>query len=619
MWQRALKDGSATKEVLGINANDRDQIFEDSAEIASTLESISLGGLGGWQPGAQKERGAVRARAKEEERAAAAAELARVADAGGRFDLELSALREEEDHIVGDPLRQRARAALEARGADPVEALLATERLRASSFGPEWPAMLDALASLGLDGGAMAQMLVRYPSLLTLAAARLFRIAGFLQDDVGISCKSVRYILSRRPSLIAAPVDGLLGLRASALALQRLGVEKGNQLRNLVATNPGVLAISARQMERVSEAVCIFSGGAETDGLSPSRLGPLIRKAPWMLLYDADEEIPAVLEALQSLENLDIDRVLRSFPDVLGLDVDAQVLRVFNTLLGIGLEVEDVAAVIESFPRVLGASVDVQLLPVIEYLQRELGISRADLCKIVRAFPATLTLDVDADILPKVQFLRDIGVTNVGRIVTLLPPILGLDVSTQLMPKMRFLDKVGLSAFDMARFPQFFAYPLQEIIRPRLLFLAYLEIPLTSKPLEWLIAPTDKDFCELTLGGVSVEVYERFRCALPPIEMPPPPRRKRQSPRDSRRASVAFSRDSHAFISLQLKGDPRYPGYKRRLRALLEAMGGGSMRSGREIWDSEKEEWIWEGAGESPLNSLMMNSSKRKADTKVMP
>ena len=83
MWQRALKDGSATKEVLGITANDRDQIFEDSAEIASTLESISLGGLGGWQPGAQKERGAVRARAKEEERAAAAAELARVADAGG--------------------------------------------------------------------------------------------------------------------------------------------------------------------------------------------------------------------------------------------------------------------------------------------------------------------------------------------------------------------------------------------------------------------------------------------------------------------------------------------------------------------------------------------------------
>jgi hypothetical protein len=36
----------------------------------------------------------------------------------------------------------------------------------------------------------------------------------------------------------------------------------------------------------------------------------------------------------------------------------------------------------------------------------------------------------------------------------------------------------------MARFPQVFSYPLDTIIRPRLMFIKFLELPVTSRPLE---------------------------------------------------------------------------------------------------------------------------------------
>ena len=54
----------------------------------------------------------------------------------------------------------------------------------------------------------------------------------------------------------------------------------------------------------------------------------------------------------------------------------------------------------------------------------------------------------------------------------------------------------------------------------------FLELPVTAKPLELLIAPSDEDYCLRTLYGISpdphrlVQLYRRFQARLPPIELP---------------------------------------------------------------------------------------------------
>jgi len=194
---------------------------------------------------------------------------------------------------------------------------------------------------------------------------------------------------------------------------------------------------------------------------------------------------------------------------------------VYTLLREVGLDDLEVIAIIESFPPILGLAVDAQILRVLDYLEVEVGVASDDICKMLRGFPGILRLDVEDKMRPCVRFLRDVGIGNVARILVLIPPILGMDVGVQLMPTMRFLDKSGLTVFDMARFPQVFSYPLDTIIRPRLMFLKFLELPVTSKPLELIIAPTNEDFCERTLFGISPDLYARFQERLPPIKLPP--------------------------------------------------------------------------------------------------
>lgn len=218
-------------------------------------------------------------------------------------------------------------------------------------------------------------------------------------------------------------------------------------------------------------------------------------------------------------------------------------------------------------------------------------VQLSDVGDMLRAYPGTMLLSLDRDIRPKEQFLRDVGLRNVGRVIAMAPQILTFDVATQLLPKMRFLDKVGLTSYDMANFPQLFSYPLDRVIRPRLLFLVYLRIPTISKPLKYVITPTDADFCNITLDGVSTDKYASFTAALPPMEMPEVPRQHRAA----LGGQVAFTRQENSNAALRVKGDARLAGYK----ALKADVGKGGAAvpkpQGREFFDPESQSWVYEG------------------------
>mmetsp|Transcript_2291 Transcript_2291/g.3692 ORF Transcript_2291/g.3692 Transcript_2291/m.3692 type:complete len:330 (+) Transcript_2291:3-992(+) len=283
-----------------------------------------------------------------------------------------------------------------------------------------------------------------------------------------------------------------------------------------------------------------------------------------------------------------------------------QIYRICNLLLEIGLTGQMVNQIIETYPAILGIGVDSQILAVIDFLEIELGLSEEELVKIVRGFPSLLAADVEKELQPRVQFLKDVGITNIGRIVSLAPSIFAMDIQTELVPKMRFLDKVGLSSFDLARFPTYFTYPLDSIIRPRLLFFAYLGFPLTSKPLQWILAPTDEDFCEKTLGGVHLKQYRDFKETLPPIQLPPTRRKRTFNP-----GSPAVTCDVSKMV-YEVKADTRFEGFNRRYSELNRVYGVIPKQGrGKEVWDAKKDDWIWEGKGESPISRILDRQRRR--------
>jgi len=459
-----------------------------------------------------------------------------------------------EDLKRGEPLRQELKGLLQQSGASLLEASIAVEQLRASAFGEKWRETLARLErSCGLKGAAITNMMVRFSALLAFPPARIDSVVKTLTHDIGLPAKSVRYILTRRPSLFASKPEEMLAVRALLLSYGM----RDKQIKVLMNTSPGILGVSAATLKAF-----VHTLGEHSD-LEVEEIGAILRRCPWIVTLDLKKQVRPALEYLGMLGVGDVSKVVRSFPQVLALSRSRQVKRVYDILRELGLEQLEVVAVIESFPPILGLAIDAQILRVLEYLEVEVNVASDDLCKIVRAFPGILRLDVDDQMKPCVQFLRQVGIGNIARILVLIPPILGMDVATELVPKMRFLDKAGLTVFDMARFPQVFSYPLDTIIRPRLMFLKFLELPVTSKPLGLIIAPTDKDLCELTLFGISPELYARFQQRLPPIQLP-----ERQRPKRVRTPPAL-----QLTNTLQLKGDCRFPGYHQRLQQMAQQLG----------------------------------------------
>jgi len=479
---------------------------------------------------------------------------------GGRYDSELLALRREEDLILAAPFQEDLQRVLGGMGAEEPWKVIASESLGSKSFGREWRNVLTKLnKELRIPGNKISDMITRFSGLLAVNPQRIDDLKALLTDRMELSLKEVRYILSRRPSLLSYEVWGERGFEATVQELLKLGIKK-KHLQIVLMNFPGVLTVKPKTIMSVVDVLCDEDSGGldiEKDFL------PLVRKAPWVLLFDPSREIEPVVECLFSLE-LDLRKVVSAYPMVLGLKVDEQILESIAILQEFGFENYEIAYMIESHPAILGTEIVGGTFKMLQYFQHELEIDQQSLQKMIRAFPPLLHLDMQRHVLPCVDFLGEIGISNVGRILALIPPILWMDVETVLRPKLDFMLKIGLTVFDVARFPQVFAYPLDRILRPRLLFMRYLEIPVTSKPLEWIIAPTDQSFCEVTLGGIRLELYNQFLQQLPPSSQLPEPRKRKV-----RVQGAALARpQTLSKVNLQLKGDCHFPGFHARLKEL---------------------------------------------------
>jgi hypothetical protein len=192
----------------------------------------------------------------------------------------------------------------------------------------------------------------------------------------------------------------------------------------------------------------------------------------------------------------DLGKVISAYPSVLLLDVDQQILPVAEYLMGdLGLTDGDLASVLQLYPTLLGKDI-VEMERIVGYLL-SLGIDEDDLSSIFRAFPALLTMRIQ-DMQPVVEYLKSIGVTDVGSFVTRLPPVLGYSVDKELKPKWEYLRKVTMHAsFEIRKFPAYFSYPFERVIKTRYEYLNYRGISRQLVPVDSVVRFGDVDFAKI--------------------------------------------------------------------------------------------------------------------------
>mmetsp|Transcript_15100 Transcript_15100/g.32776 ORF Transcript_15100/g.32776 Transcript_15100/m.32776 type:complete len:138 (+) Transcript_15100:84-497(+) len=125
--------------------------------------------------------------------------------------------------------------------------------------------------------------------------------------------------------------------------------------------------------------------------------------------------------------------------------------------------------------------------------------------------------------IPVVSFLRGIGVRNIGRFVTRLPPVLGYSVDDDLKPKWDFLKEVcQFDYFEVVRFPAYFSYPLERVIKMRYEYLRDCkEMPIQWARVDDVLRFGDRDFateiCHDSDDGAAFAKFAEERgCALHP-------------------------------------------------------------------------------------------------------
>lgn len=316
------------------------------------------------------------------------------------------------------------------------------------------------MTKLGVSPSAIARDKKALPMLLSRSPAELFRLISFLSSgSLRMPIEMIGPLIRRKASF------ELLDLVAPAPKFVHL--DKDNVNDELDAMESDIEAALQRRSrkERKNQIDALYKNMtlvAETlrNEIGASNLGDLIAAYPSLLLLNAENKVMPT--AIFLIDELGISR-------------------------------GELASVLQQYPLLLGQDVT-EMEKKVAFLSY-LGVSDADVGRIFRSFPMLFTLDIKKDMIPVVEYLRSIGVDDVGAFVTKLPAVLGYSVEKELRPKWEFLNKVCFRPhFEIRRFPAYFSYPLDRVIKTRYDYLAAKGIQRHLIPLDKVVRHGDLEF-----------------------------------------------------------------------------------------------------------------------------
>ncbi|KAL7536663.1 hypothetical protein ACHAWF_005527 [Thalassiosira exigua] len=340
--------------------------------------------------------------------------------------------------------------------------------------------VVDLMVSLGSSTNSIARDKSSLPTLLCRSPALIFRLVAFLSSArLKVPLGAIGPILRQKQSA------GLLDAVAPVKRTFTLDIYGDIASKNLTSLSP------------------------ESEILGYLKADDTLRQKKIERSYRTMEALAGILRRSAGIR--DFRKILSSHPDSFFVNITnvhcvTQYLRE-----EVGMSRDDIAKAIQTLPILLEQDLS-KVKRVVEYLET-IEVEEDALPSIFRSFPATLLLDIDKEMVPVVTFLRGIGVRNIGRFVTRLPPVLGYSVEDDLKPKWSFLEEVcQFDYFEVVRFPAYFSYPLERVIRMRYEYLRDCKgIPIQLARVDDVLRFGDRDFAtEIALDEDGGDAFAKF-------------------------------------------------------------------------------------------------------------
>ncbi len=364
---------------------------------------------------------------------------------------------------------------LKLRRYDARKVLRASAGLLTSKGSASALQIVELMASLGSSTNALARDKASLPNLLCTSPALIFRLVAFL------SSAQLRVPLSA--------IGPILRQKQSA------------KLLNAVAPVKRV-----RTLDAYDENTPLTT---ESEVLGYLKVDNTLRQQK---IDENYRRMEAVADALRKIAGIrDFRKILSSYPEVFFLNVTNVHMITHFLREDVGMTKDDISKVIQTFPTLLEQE-PTKMKCVVDFLT-SIEIDKDDLPSILRSFPSLLLLDVEKNMIPVVSFLSDIGVRNMGRFVTRLPPVLGYSVKNDLKPKWDFLREVcQFDYFEVVRFPAYFSYPLERVIKMRYEYLRDCKgIPIQLARVDDVLRFGDRDFAtEIALDNDDGVAFAKF-------------------------------------------------------------------------------------------------------------
>ncbi|KAF7842895.1 transcription termination factor MTEF1, chloroplastic [Senna tora] len=210
------------------------------------------------------------------------------------------------------------------------------------------------------------------------------------------------------------------------------------------------------------------------------------------------ESIHSIISFLHSkgIQEKDLPRILGMCPKILTSNIKSDLNPVFD-FLSQDLKVPDHSfrRVINKCPRLLTSSVQDQLKPALVYLQR-LGLR--DLSALAYQDSVLLVSSVERTLIPKLKYLEGLGFSKeeTRDMVLRCPALLTFSIENNYVPKFEyFCGEMGRKLEELKEFPQYFAFSLENRIKPR--HMEVVQSGISHMPLAVMLKSTDEEFKEL--------------------------------------------------------------------------------------------------------------------------
>ena len=362
---------------------------------------------------------------------------------------------------------------------------------------------------LGLSEEVMWKITYDAGSVLGMTAATIRRKVEVLQSLMNLTDDELRTIIQRQPTILQLSADK--NLSPTILDLLRYLDLGRDELKSLILGFPGILTYSKsnrrskiRFFTRILgfsteetrkiflKEPMLFRTGVHT-GLFPRMrfllkdiqipmedLRHIVMRHPRILLYSLEDNLipKLVYYCLLTIrmEPPHVVRLLRSYPDFMGYNLDRQILPITRYFLqDLDYSVNEFQKILLNYPRLVTNSIT-KIKHFVGYLRFESGLCAAQVRRVLYQAPSLLGLETDGSVRNKVSFIREqLGLDDEEwkRMLTGIPNVLLLSIDNNIKPKLSYLmeafeyDQVALRE-AILRLPTMLGYSLEKRIIPRM-------------------------------------------------------------------------------------------------------------------------------------------------------